>query len=145
MNRRRDAGNDGKPDLSQRLLWPALLLFGAMKVWLTWTRYLNQDEFETLHQGWLIFQGAVPYRDFSSNHPPLAYIVLGWLNVLTDDPIALIRWGRALTLAAAALVLYFVYRIARDVFSPAAGRWAAIVYAVNATFWEWSTEIRTDF
>ena len=26
-----------------------------------------------------------------------------------------------------------------------AARWTVIVYAVNATFWEWSTEIRTDF
>ncbi len=117
----------------------------VVKLWLTWGRYLNQDEFETLHQAWLISQGAVPYRDFRSNHPPFAFEWLSWLYCLTSDAVWIIRLARFATVVSAGIVLALLYRIGRDVYGEAAGRWAVIVYSVNATFWEWSTEIRTDF
>jgi hypothetical protein len=132
-------------DLSRRLFWPALAMFSLAKAWLSWGRYLNQDEFETLHQAWLIFYGAVPYRDFRSNHPPLAFEWLSGLYHLTSDPVTVILSARLITLMTAGIVLALLYRISRDVFGSAAARWTLIIYAVNATFWEWSTEIRTDF
>jgi 4-amino-4-deoxy-L-arabinose transferase-like glycosyltransferase len=145
MNYDTVTANSPVTDLSRRLLWPAVLICCLVKVWLTWGRYLNQDEFETLHQAWLTFDGTVPYRDFHSNHPPLGFFWLSGLNALTDDAVTLIRLARGLTLITAGLVLWLVYRIARDVFGAEAARWTVIVYAVNAMFWEWSTEIRTDF
>ena len=129
----------------RRLLWATLLGWSLAKTWLTFTRYLNQDEFESLHQGWLLYSGAIQYRDFNSNHPPLAFQLLGLLNYLSDHPVAVIILARLLTLIAAGFVLFLVYSIGRSVYGDGAGRWAVVVFAVNATILEWSTEVRTDF
>ena len=72
-----------------------------VKGWLSYTRYFNQDEFETLHQGWLISQGAVQFRDFQSNHPPLGFELLGLFSHVTDDPRVLLWLGRTATLGGA--------------------------------------------
>ena len=123
----------------------SLVVFMLVKGWLSYTRYFNQDEFETLHQGWLIHQGAVQFRDFQSNHPPLAFELLGWLNYVTDDPRTLLRLGRTATWLAAVLTLGLVAWISQLVYGGRAAAWSVVVYAWNATFWEWSSEIRTDF
>ena len=138
-------GPSAASDLSRRLLWPAVGAWALVKGWLSWTRYFNQDEFESLHQGWLWFSGAVPYQDFNSNHPPLAFELLGLLNYLTGDATEVMRLGRALTFLSAAIVLFFLYKIGRSVYGAKAARWTVIIYALTATFCEWSTEVRTDF
>jgi len=119
--------------------------FIVAKVWLSWGRYLGQDEFESLHQGWLLYSGALQYLDFNSNHPPLAFALLGALNYLTADTVVLIRLARLLTFASAGLTLWLLWGIGRAVYNANAARWTVIVLAFNATFLEWSTEVRTDF
>ena len=132
-------------DWSRRLLLPAVVTMLIAKLWLSFTRYLNQDEFETLHQGWLIFSGAVQFRDFNSNHPPVAFSIAAALNYLTSDPIVLIYLGRTVTLLSALASLFLIHQISKSVFEERAARWSTIAYCLNATFWEWSIEIRSDF
>ena len=132
-------------DWSKRLFWPVVFLMLAAKLWLTFTRYLNQDEFESLHQGWLIFSGAVQFKDFNSNHPPIAFSILAMLNFLTSDPVVLVYLGRIVTFVSAMISLALIHGITRSIFSDQAARWAVIAYCLNVTFWEWSIEIRSDF
>ena len=132
-------------DWSKKLFWPAIAILVMAKFWFSFTRYLNQDEFETLHQGWLIFSGAVQFRDFNSNHPPIAFSVMGLLNYLTSDPVVLIYLGRIVTLLASFASLFFIHRISKSVFDDRAARWSVIAYCLNVTFLEWSIEIRSDF
>jgi hypothetical protein len=132
-------------DWSRKLFWPAICVLVLIKLWLSFTRYLNQDEFETLHQGWLIFSGAVQFRDFNSNHPPIAFTLVGLPNYLTSDPIVLVYLGRLLTFIASLISLALIYGISKSIFDERAARWAVIAYCMNVTFWEWSIEIRSDF
>ena len=137
--------HDRVADLSAKLLWPAVAFFLLVKLWLSFTRYLNQDEFESLHQGWLMFSGAIQFRDFNSNHPPVSFAVLSFLNYLTSDSVTLIRLGRLLTFISSIACLGLLYSIGRSVYGRCAARWTVIVYATSATFLEWSVEIRSDF
>jgi len=132
-------------DWSRRLLLPAVATMLIVKLWFSFTRYFNQDEFETLHQGWLMFSGAVQFRDFNSNHPPVAFSIAAALNYLTTDPVVLMYLGRTLTLLSALGSLFLIYRISKSIFNEHAARWTTIAYCLNATFWEWSIEIRSDF
>lgn len=130
--------------LARTMLW-AVLFFVVAKGWISYTRYLNQDEFETLHQAWLIHSGAVQFRDFHSNHPPVAFRLLGKLYHLTDDPVLVLRLARTMTWISSLITLALIYRLARQIYGSAAACWSVILYATSATFIEWSTEIRTDF
>lgn len=140
------------PDLSERAVrGPSRVLVGlalavgvAAKLLLSWNRYFNQDEFEYLHQGWLLHMGRLQYLDFNSNHPPFFFELLSRLNFLISDPVALLRAGRMLTLVSTGVQLLLVWAIARGIFGTRAGRWALVAYATSATFLEWSTEIRSD-
>lgn len=140
------AGHAGESWLKPARRWAglAVVLCVAAKAWIAFTRYLNQDEFESLHQGWLIYSGATPYRDFNSNHPPLAFEFLGWLNYWTSDALTLITLSRSVTLVLSLVSLYLVYQISRSIYGPLAGYLSVLVLALNATFWEWSLEVRTD-
>lgn len=128
-----------------RTMWWAVVFFVVAKGWLSYTRYLNQDEFETLHQAWLIHAGSVQFRDFHSNHPPIAFRLLGKLYHVTDDPIVVLYLARTLTWLSAAITLALIYRLGRQIYGKAAACWSVVLYATSATFLEWSTEIRTDF
>ncbi len=94
----------------------SLVVLLLAKGWLSYTRYFNQDEFETLHQGWLVSQGAVQFRDFQSNHPPLAFELLGLLNHATDDPRTLLWLGRTATFCGALLTLGLIAGISGVVY-----------------------------
>lgn len=122
----------------------ALTLWAVAKAVLTLGRYFNQDEFEYLHQGWLLHSGKLQYLDFSSNHPPFFFELLSRLNLFFHDPVQLLWAGRAITLVSSGVQLLLVWAISRTVFGPRAARWTLIVYATAATFLEWSTEIRSD-
>lgn len=111
---------------------------------MTLGRYYGQDELESIHQGWLRFAGFRQFLDFNSNHPPLFFSLLGTLNHFTDDPVRVLLLGRLVTLASSIAQLFLIHRIAREAYGARAGRWAAIVYALSATFIEWSVEMRTD-
>ncbi|MEO8275924.1 MAG: glycosyltransferase family 39 protein, partial [Thermoanaerobaculia bacterium] len=131
-------------DPSRWILWPALTFGLAVSLLLSWGRYFNQDEFESLHQGWLLAIGKLQYLDFNSNHPPLFFRLLSVFNVFAADPVSWLRAGRVLTWLSAGLQLVLVGRIARAVFGASAQRWALATYAVCETFLEWSVEIRSD-
>ena len=131
--------------LARKLFWISLVTFFIVKSWLSWGRYLNQDEFESLHQGWLLYSGATQYKDFNSNHPPVAFALLGTLNYFTEDTVTLILLARLLTFVSAGGTLWLLFHIGRSVYNSNAAYWTVILLAFNATFLEWSTEVRTDF
>ena len=134
----------GGLDLSVLLLLPALLFWFVAKWLFTTGRYFGQDEIESMHQGWLLYSGALQFKDFNSNHPPLFFEILGLLNCLTPDAVRLLDFGSVLTLLSAAVQLVLLYLIARAIHRERAARWSVVVYATCATYLEFSTEIRTD-
>ena len=131
-------------DSSRALMWAAVGLWIIAKGWLSWVRNFDIDEFESLHQGWLMFSGAVQYQDFNSNHPPLVFELLGLLNYLSSDPIVLLRAGRLLSFVLTSISLLLLYRIARLIYNTSAARWTVAVFAFNATLLEASTDVRTN-
>lgn len=131
-------------DISKWLVGPALVFWLAAALLFSTGRYFNQDEFESMHQGWLLYSGKLQFLDFNSNHPPLFFELLGRLNAFIEDPGRLMRAGRILTLVSAAMQLALVGAIARRTSGARAGRWAVILYSTCVTFIEWSIEIRPD-
>jgi len=136
--------SDSDGGLSTALLKPVLFAWAVVFLWLIATRVYNPDEFEALHQGWLLFTGEVQYVDFNSNHPPILFQLLRLLHYVSHKPTVLLHLARMISVAAAIATLFFVYRIGCSVFDKTAARWAVIVFAINATLWEWMVEIRTD-
>jgi len=140
-----DESSSAPPSDSIRLfVWLALAFFVMTKLLLSWGRYFNQDEFEYMHQGWLLHMGRLQYLDFNSNHPPFFFELLSRLNSFLAEPVALLRAGRLLTLISSGVQLCLVAAIAHAAWGARAARWALVVYATSATFLEWSTEIRSD-
>ena len=135
---------DAARDWSQTLFMPAILIVGVVVGWISWTRYYNPDEYEALHQGWLLFAGQVQFTDFNSNHPPILFELLRLLNHVTTDALTQMHIARCGALISFFVVMWLIYRIARVVYDDAAARWAVILYAINATLWAWAIEIRTD-
>lgn len=128
----------------QILFWISIVLWGSSKLWVTYTRFYNADEFDNVHQGWLIHHGAVQFRDFNSNHPPYAFWLLSLLNYFSNDSVTLLQLARTLALASAVACCYLTGRIATHVFGPLAAQVTVCLYALNSTLWEWSTTVRTD-
>lgn len=129
---------------SVKVLWCAIGLWLLVNAWLITSRIYSPDEFEALHQGWLLFVGDVQFRDFNSNHPPLYFELLRLLNVVSTDPLTLILLGRLLSFVLSGCALALVYVIAQRSYGKAAARYSVALYCTSATFWVWSLEARTD-
>ena len=131
-------------DWSRVIAPVAVCVWFIVTAWLCITRVYSPDEYESLHQAWLLTQGLLQYQDFLSNHPPLHFEMLRLIMGLSDDPVTLIRLGRFTSMLGAVILMIGVYRVTRDVFRPIAARWALVFFAINATLWEWAIEVRTD-
>lgn len=109
----------------------AAVLLLALPV-LTYPLGRDQGEFATIARG--LLDGRVPYRDLWNPKPPAVFLVYA-AALLPDRAGGLLR---ALDLLLYAVVGSALYSIGRQLASPAAGLWAALVFGVfyfTESFW----------
>jgi 4-amino-4-deoxy-L-arabinose transferase-like glycosyltransferase len=113
-------------------------------------RWWCADELEHLHAAWCITQGQVPYRDFFEHHTPALYYLLA-------PPLALFHPEQSAARALAAIVaarfvmwllcgllLFLIYRLARQTHSRLAGAVAPLFALSSMMFLDRTLEIRPD-
>jgi hypothetical protein len=71
------------------------------------------DDYEYIHDGWMISRGYLPYRDFFEHHTPLLMYAFAPLMGYVSDDLSILDITRALTLVLGLACLAVVYAIAR--------------------------------
>lgn len=112
--------------------------------WMAWNRIFSPDEFEVLHQGWLLANGQRIYHDFNSNHPPIYFLLISLIPRATEDAVDCLRAARLASVILFLIDAGLIYRIAMHVADRRAARWAVLFFLASATMWEWAMEVRTD-
>ncbi|HXH38380.1 MAG TPA: hypothetical protein VNN08_07110 [Thermoanaerobaculia bacterium] len=109
--------------------------------------FLDADEAEYLHAGWLMHQGLRLYRDFAENHAPFLFVILKWMTPAGGsalfprlDLITYLTRARLfasvcgfLGLSAAAVV---TYRAIRSLVAP-----LVMLAAMAASPWLWARRL----
>jgi Dolichyl-phosphate-mannose-protein mannosyltransferase len=116
----------------------------VIRIFLTWNRSFNADEFQHLHASWMVSSGYFPYRDFWENHTPLLYYFLAPAFPLFGEGVSLIFILRGFFSAVALLIIlstYFLARLDHDQFTSLL---SALVLSFSVIFLQKTIEIRPD-
>ena len=85
----------------QRIAWLIVAILAvALGVHHAIVRPIVVDEWEHVHSAFLVSKGQLPYRDFWQNHPPLGYLLTGWLVPFSDPSFSTIIAVRLTSLLA---------------------------------------------
>lgn len=108
-------------------------------------RYFNNDEYEHLHNAWLMTEGTLPYFALNMKHSPL----LEWVTILfmkvTGEHTIIVQVMRCFQFLLSCGSLYLVYKITERLFqSPRHGLVAIVLVVSNDVWIEKSPEIRPD-
>jgi hypothetical protein len=107
-------------------------------------RYLNEDEIEHLHVGYLISSGEKPYVDFFEHHLPMFHYLMSFLFTIIDNSKTIIFFMRWLMFLSVIIIFFIMFKIAALVFSEETA-WLSIFFlSSNILFFEKSIEIRPD-
>jgi hypothetical protein len=129
---------------SRRLLWIALLIACTLQSVELRFRGIDPDELEHLHASYMVFRGAVPYRDFFEHHGPAHYYALQPLFWLFGAKHAVLWFGRALLWFCSLGTLALTARIANRLAGPPTGMVAATLLAWTTIFQLKGIELRPD-
>jgi hypothetical protein len=103
------------------------------------------DELMHLHSAWCIGQGALPYRDFYENHPPLFHFLAApFTRSLTDATTGVLVAARLFGLAIAAAILALFYRLLGIVIGRKAW-WGVFALLLTFPFITVGLELRPDW
>ena len=105
---------------------------------------IDSDEPQHLHVVWQWTQGLIPYRDFFDNHTPLFHLLCAPLLHLVGERADALNLMRLAMLPLYGVVLWAVYRIARQLFSPRVALWAPLFAGAFPNYFFPSIEFRTD-
>jgi dolichyl-phosphate-mannose-protein mannosyltransferase len=130
---------------SQRSVKILLLLVLFVRVLFTFHRSLNADEFQHLHNAWMIHLGFLPYRDFWDNHTPLLAVWIAPLLGFIGPGVSSVLIMRVLLSFCALLVLIPVYKIARAWIDEETAWMAVLVLGLSEIFMQKTIEVRPDF
>jgi Dolichyl-phosphate-mannose-protein mannosyltransferase len=121
-----------------------LLASIIVRVFLTFHRALGPDEFQHLHNSWMIHLGFLPYRDFWDNHTPLTpYLLAPILSVIGEGTQAVLV-ARAIFSVAGLGILWIVYKIARMLLDKSTALLAITLLSISEIFLQKSIEVRPD-
>ena len=104
----------------------------------------DSDEPQHLHIAWAWTQGLLPYRDVFDNHAPLFHFLSAPLVALIGESPRILVFMRLALIPLFGATLWGSYLLARRLFGPRAGWWAAILCGLSPTFFFKSVEYRTD-
>jgi hypothetical protein len=130
--------------VSRRTLVGFLAVMLATRLVMIGSAAYDPDEFEHLHAGLMLSQGAVPYRDFFEHHGPLTYLfgalsakVVGAMPILLDV-------NRGMALVFTGLTCLAVYRLAERVTRKRSAPWSLVWLLTFPWFAGKSLEWRPD-
>ncbi|MFN0053045.1 MAG: hypothetical protein ACKV0T_12740 [Planctomycetales bacterium] len=124
--------------------WIALLIPCALQGVEIGRRGIDPDEFEHLHAAFMVWQGAVPYRDFFEHHGPLLYYALQPLFQLFGPELTVLWCARLAIWCCALGLLCATARLATRWSGGAAGLPAATLLAWTSVFHTKGIELRPD-
>lgn len=128
-------------------VWVAMLS-GCLLLVLRWfyaRSYLwNSDEPQHLHVVWAWASGLLPYRDVFDNHTPLFHILSVPLFRALGERADIVWAMRLAMIPLFALSLWCIYLIGRNVFSPRAGIWSAVLLGFFQPYFFMMGQYRTD-
>ena len=108
-------------------------------------RYLNNDEYEHLHNAWMMRQYTIPYYSLSFTHSPFLEWVISLFMMVQDESVLIIRTMRLFMFLLSCLSVFLVYRIADKVFgSHRHGLVCVLLIVCNHVWIRKSFEIRPD-
>jgi len=106
------------------ILLMVFLVSLVLRLWLLDKRWINPDEGAHLMDAALVFDGKVPFRDFSSRQPIYTYLIAAIFNLFGPT----LEVGRALMLVCSMLTGIFVFLIARTLFEIKVAVLATVTY-----------------
>jgi hypothetical protein len=108
-------------------------------------RYFDNDEYEHLHNAWLMTQGTIPYFDVSMIHTPLLeWIIIAFMGI-TGERTILVQLMRFFIFLTSCVSLWLVYRIAWKLFHSRVHALVAVLLVLSNQVWVLkSPEIRPD-
>ncbi len=109
-------------------------------------RFFDNDEFEHLHNAWLMAEGVLPISGAGMLHAPMLEWSIILLMKIFGESILLIRMVRLFIFIVAALSLFFVYLISRKLYQSNVKSFFAVLLTGSNLAWMYKTpEIRPDF
>ncbi len=130
---------------SERVIIGLLLaILAFLKIAYAFRLRIDSDETQHLHVIWGWTARLLPYRDFFDNHSPLFQFLCVPLFSLLGERANIVSPMRLVTVPLYFVSLWCAYRIGKNILSPRAGAWAAVVTGAYAPFFINSSEIRPD-
>jgi Dolichyl-phosphate-mannose-protein mannosyltransferase len=112
---------------------------------LSQTRYLDNDEYEHLHNAWLMLQGTVPWFSLTMRHFPLLEWLIALFMKMVGERALIIQVMRLVTTAISLGSLWLVYKIAVRLFqAETTALLAVVLLATNFAWVRAFHEIRPD-
>jgi F0F1-type ATP synthase membrane subunit c/vacuolar-type H+-ATPase subunit K len=115
-----------------------------IRIFLTFFRRFNADEFQHLHASWMIHFGYLPYRDFWENHAPLLYFLFAPVLGFFGEGIPAVLTARSILSLIGVAIAVVVYKIARLDHDQEIALLAVTVLSFSEIFVQKTIEFRTD-
>ncbi len=123
----------------------AILLILMLMSVLSQIRYFDNDEFEAMHNAWLMIEGTIPAFSATSFHTPLLqWIIIPFMKV-TGESSVIIQTMRIFIFFASCASLWLVYKITKELFRSRTTALFAVLILITSMPWlRVSPEIRPD-
>ena len=108
-------------------------------------RYFDNDEYEHLHNAWMMLEKTIPFYSLKFTHSPFLEYVSVFFMKLQGESILIIRTMRLLIFLLSCCSLFFVYHISVKLFQTNRhGLLSVLLIICNHVWMEKSLEIRPD-
>jgi 4-amino-4-deoxy-L-arabinose transferase-like glycosyltransferase len=111
---------------------------------LSWNRFFDCDEFETIKAAWKIHSGERIYIDFFEHHHPLFFYGLSLLFPLFGESAAMVHAARTVTLALSAGILAVTYAMAALIVGRAAAPLSVLLLTLLSAYGDVGLDVRPD-
>ncbi|MBI3779697.1 MAG: glycosyltransferase family 39 protein, partial [candidate division NC10 bacterium] len=134
--------------MSERLITAvmilALLVSFSFRALLLINKIFDPDEFQHLHNAWMLAHGFIPYRDFWRDHTPLLMVVLSPFARMFDESVLYLFVGRTVAFCASVAIFAMVFWLTRTVGNAHAQIFAIFLLGLELLFLRQTVEIRHD-
>ena len=108
-------------------------------------RYLNNDEYEHLHNAWLRTEGTIPFFSIYTTHTPFLEWVIAFFMQISGETTAIIQTMRLFICSTSCASLWLIYNITKELFHSKTHALLAILLIISNSVWiDCSLEIRPD-
>jgi len=122
----------------------ALLVSLSLRVLLLLNKTFDFDEFQNLHNAWMVSQGFIPYVDFWDNRTPLLMIMLSPFARIFGESVVYLFIGRLVGFCASIAIFVMVFRLARAVGTIYASIFSIFLLSLEMMFLYRTVEVRHD-